>query len=214
MIRQIVVSKQYHWGAMYGKVDQLEGIYGSFETEAGCFKTAAACAKGCAYCCTDAGRIHITTLEGLAIQQALQRLVKPQRMAVEKALAKDMRQRQRGLVSPCPFLMKSKACMIYQRRPFACRRIYSLETCGPQRPPILNRRVMELGADTIRTLQKLDDTGYSGHISFILYMLEVPSFRDTYLAGKFKPEEIADFGKVHHILINRLVSTNGDPHTL
>jgi uncharacterized protein len=60
--------------------------------------------------------------------------------------------------------------------PLACRRVYSLETCNCRRPPILNRRVIKLGADTIRSLQKLDDTGYSGHISFILHMLAAPGF--------------------------------------
>lgn len=78
---------------MYSKVDQLEGIYASFETGAARFKSAAACAKGCAFCCA----------------------------------------------------------------------------------------------------------------------LEVPGFRDTYLAGDFKPEEIADFGKTHQIIINRMVSAEGRP---
>jgi Fe-S-cluster containining protein len=190
---------------MYSKLVQLEGIYASFETEAGRFKTDAACAKGCAFCCTDAGCIHITTLEGLAIREAVGRLAKPQRATVSKALAKDMRQREKGLVSPCPFLMKNKACTIYPQRPFACRRIYSIEACSRTRPPILNRRVMILGADAIRTMQMLDDTGYSGHISFILHLLDVPAFRNTYLAGEFKPEEIAVFGKTHKILIHRMV---------
>jgi uncharacterized protein len=96
------------------------------------------------------------------------------------------------------------------QRPFTCRRIYSLETCSRRRPPILNRRVMELGDDTIRSLQMLDETGYSGHISFILHMLDAPVFRNTYLNGAFKPEEIADFGKTHQIIINRMASANGD----
>lgn len=194
---------------MHSKLDQLEGIYESFETEAGRFKTAAACARGCAFCCTDAGRIHITTLEGLAIRETLERLVRPQRTVVKKALAKDMQRREKGLASPCPLLMKNKACMIYHRRPFACRRIYSLEPCSRQKPPILNRRVMEIGQRTILALQQLDDTGYSGHLSFILQMLENAGFRDTYLIGDFKPEEIADFGKTHHIIINRMVSAPG-----
>jgi Fe-S-cluster containining protein len=190
---------------MYSKLDELHRIYETFEADAGGFKTAAACARGCAFCCTDAGRIHITTLEGLAIRQAMERLAKPQSAAVAKAMAKDMRRREKGLASPCPFLMKNKACAIYSQRPFACRRIYSIETCSQTRPPILNRQVMELGAEAIRAMQMLDRTGYSGHISFILHMLDVPAFRNTYLAGEFKPEEIADFGKTHQILINRLV---------
>ena len=191
---------------MYDKVAQLEEIYASFEAAAADFKSAAACAKGCSFCCTDAGSIHITTLEGLAILKALDRLAKAQKVAAGKSLIKDMQRRQKGLPSPCPFLMKNKACMIYRRRPFACRRIYSLETCSSLRPPIINRRVMELGADTIRALQRLDGTGYSGHLSFILHMLQNPGFRKTYLAGEFEPGQIADFGKAHRIIINHMVS--------
>jgi hypothetical protein len=43
----------------------------------------------------------------------------------------------------------------------------------------------------------------------ILHMLEVPGFRDTYMAGDFKPEEIADFGKTHQLIINRMVCAEG-----
>ena len=195
---------------MHTKISQLESIYASFETRAAGFKSAAACARGCAFCCTDAGSIHITTLEGLAIGEAVDRLARPQKATAEKALVKDMQRREKGLTSPCPFLMKNKACMIYRRRPFACRRIYSLETCSSRRPPILSRQVMDLGDQAIRSLQQLDQTGYSGHISFILHMLKAPRFRTTYLAGEFKPEEIADFGRSHRIIINRVVSAGAD----
>jgi hypothetical protein len=70
---------------------------------------------------------------------------------------------------------------------------------------------MEIGDRTIVALQQLDDTGYSGHLSFILQMLEDAGFRDTYLAGDFKPEVIADFGKTHQIFINRMVSAESHP---
>ena len=68
---------------------------------------------------------------------------------------------------------------------------------------MLSRQVMAIADHTIRKLQALDDTGYSGHLSYILYMLDQPKFRDTYLAGDFKPEEISVFGKRYGILINR-----------
>ncbi len=188
------------------KILRLSLIYDAFESEAAPYKEAAACGKGCAYCCTEAGAIHITTLEGLAIQKAVAGLAKPQRTAVKKALAKDMARREKGLSSPCALLMKNKACMIYTARPFACRRIYSLKTCNQQQPPILSRRVMAMGERAINALQQLDDTGYSGHLSYILHMLEAPGFIETYLAGGFQPEAVSDFGKSHQILINRTVS--------
>ncbi len=193
--------------AMQAKISSLQPIYDTFEHEAAPYKTQAACCKGCAYCCTEAGAIHITTVEGLAIQTAMTGLAKPQRAAAKKALAKEMSRREKGLSSPCAFLMKNKACMIYEARPFACRRIYSLETCSKEQPPILSRHVMEMGESAIKSLQRLDDTGYSGHLSYILHMLDAPRFLETYLAGAFKPEEVTDFGKSHQILINRMFAT-------
>ena len=65
---------------------------------------------------------------------------------------------------------------------------------------------MDIAAETIRSLQQLDDTGYSGHISYVLHMLAVPKFLSTYLSGEFKPEEIVHFGKTFNIVINRVVS--------
>ena len=189
------------------KIPHLQPIYDAFEQAAAPYKAQAACHKGCAYCCTEAGSIHITTLEGLAIQNAMTGLAKPQRSKVKKALEKEMKRREKGLSSPCAFLMKNKACMIYDARPFACRRIYSLEICSREKPPILSRHVMEMGENTIKSLQRLDETGYSGHLSYILHMLDAPRFLETYLAGAFKPEEVTDFGKSHQILINRMVST-------
>ena len=36
-------------------------------------------------------------------------------------------------------------------------------------------------------------------------MLEAPKFRNTYLSGDFKPEEIMVFGKQHGIVINKML---------
>jgi Fe-S-cluster containining protein len=190
---------------MEEKLDQLPDIYDAFEREASSYKTHAACGKGCAYCCTDAGSIDITTLEGLAIRAALLRLPRPLQLKVQKTLSRDMKKRESGKPNSCPFLLKSRACMIYDQRPFACRRIYSLHVCNTERPPVLHRPVIKRADDTIRRLQILDDTGYTGHISFILFMLENPKFLETYLAGEHRPEEIMQFGKTHRIFINRSV---------
>jgi hypothetical protein len=52
-------------------------------------------------------------------------------------------------------------------------------------------------------MQELDDTGYSGHLSFILHLLEKASFRNQYVRGGFDPKKIMRFGKSHRIMINR-----------
>ena len=184
------------------KLDQIKDIYKAFETEAVAYKENAACRKGCAYCCTDAGNIDITTLEGLVILEKVRSLLRPQQFKVNKALVVDSRKKEKGHRSACPFLMKNKACMIYEIRPFSCRRIYSVQACSQDNPPMLSRQVIKMAQKTIRELQILDDTGYSGHISYIMHMLKSPKFLSTYLAGEHKPEEVMAFGKTHHIFIN------------
>jgi hypothetical protein len=187
------------------KKNRLQAIYDNFETAAAPYKINAACGKGCSFCCSDAGGIHITTLEGLVIRDRIDRLPRPRRSTVKKRLAVDMKQRENKKSSACPFLMKNRACMIYDVRPFACRRIYSLAVCSRDRHPVLNRQVMAMGDQAIRDLQQLDDSGYSGHLSFILYMLDTPAFLNAYLAGEFHPEAVMVFGKSHGIIINRMM---------
>lgn len=184
--------------------EQLIAIYEDFESQAAPHKSQAACQKGCAYCCTDAGAIDVTTQEGLIIKSAIEAMPRPRQGTLKKALAGEMKKREKGLRAACPFLMKNKACMIYAVRPFACRRIYSLKKCSAQQPALLSRQVMALGDQAIKALQQLDQHGYSGHLTYILHMLEAPRFLETYLAGACKPEEVKDFGKSHQIFINRM----------
>ncbi len=191
---------------MQDRFDALEAIYQSFEQATADFRRGAACAEGCAYCCTDAGRIDATTLEGLRIRARIAQLPRPRQVSLKKALKRDMHKRESGAPSPCPFLMKTKACLIYPIRPLACRRIYSLHRCSQEQPPVLNRQVMRIAEDTIADLQRLDANGYSGHLSFILHMLAAPRFMAVYTSGGFKPEEVMAFGKSHRIVINRMAA--------
>jgi hypothetical protein len=65
---------------------------------------------------------------------------------------------------------------------------------------------VELARKTVARLQTLDNTGYSGHLSYILHMLGSEKFLQTYQSGAFKPEEVMAFGKSHQIVINRMVA--------
>lgn len=186
---------------------RLDEIYAGFTAQTAEFVQAAACQKACAYCCRRAGSIDITTLEGMRIRNSVAKLPRPRRVTLQKVLAKDMQRREAGYDGDCPFLMKNRACMIYAIRPFACRRIYSLHTCDPENPPLINRQVMKMAQHTIITLQQLDIHGYSGHLSYVLFMLDQPQFMATYAAGECKPEEIMDFGRSHKIFINRMSMT-------
>ena len=190
-------------GTVKEKLDHLSPIYQGFAAETSAFHVNAACSKGCAFCCTKAGSIDITTLEGLHIQNTLSRLLRARRIQIKKALAREMKKREAGSIVPCPFLQKNHTCMIYSTRPFACRRIYSLHHCSEQNPPRLSRQYMTLAQETLNRLRLLDEHGYSGHISYILHLLEMPQFRETYLAGEYKPEEILAYGKSHRLVMNK-----------
>ncbi|MCG8618100.1 MAG: YkgJ family cysteine cluster protein [Desulfobacterales bacterium] len=187
---------------MKEKLADLDRIYTRFETDSEELTRGKACNKGCSFCCSAAGSIDITTLEGLRIRKAMEKMPKSRQTTLTKAFRREIKKRESGTVVPCPFLMKNKACMIYEIRPFSCRRIYSAHVCDAANPPAVSRTVMDMAAETIKSLQQLDDTGYSGHLSYILYMLSVPAFFNTYMSGGFKPEEIMDFGKSHKIAIN------------
>ena len=191
---------------MLQKIKDLVQLYDHFALETEAFRTNAACAKGCAFCCKEAGSIDITTLEGLRIQEAMGRMLRDRWNDVQKSLAKDMKCREAGGISPCPFLQKNNACMIYEARPFACRRVYSLHRCTRENPPLISRQYMAMAGETLAALQRLDTNGYSGHIADILHMLDTPRFRAVYLAGDFKPEEIIAFGKTHGIVVNKMVT--------
>jgi uncharacterized protein len=188
---------------MEERSEKIRKLYDAFDESAAQFKKEAACGQGCAYCCKDAGTIDITTLEGFIIKRKLDIMPRSRQIALKKALIADMKKRQVGKSSVCPFLMKNDRCMIYEIRPFSCRRIYSVHRCDATHPPMLNRNFMDIANQTIKSLQQLDDTGYSGHISYILHMLNIPRFLSTYLSGEFKPEECIDFAKSHRIVINQ-----------
>ncbi len=190
---------------MKEKIQQLRDIYKRFEAKSSAYKKEAACKKGCGFCCKEAGSIDITTLEGLAIRKAMKGFSRSRQKSLTKRFQQEIKKREKKIIAPCPFLMKNNACMIYEIRPFSCQRIYSMHVCTRENPPVVSRQVMDAAGQSIRELQQLDINGYSGHMSFILYMLSTPAFLDTYKSGAFKPEEIMEFGKSHKISINKMM---------
>ena len=191
------------------KRKKLQTLYALFEINAKAYKKHAICKIGCTYCCTDAGKIDILTLEGFIIRERLKCMPKPLRRAIKKKLAQDKRARENKKIVSCPFLKKDNTCLIYDLRPFCCRRLYSVQECRG-RGPTIHRQAYELAKNTVGEMQRLDHTGYSGHISFILDLLDRTDFRSLYLSGGFDPAKIMTFGKTHGIIINRLISRSSE----
>lgn len=187
------------------KKEELQSVYEAFETEAADYKQGAICKAGCAFCCTDAGNVDIITLEGLVIREHVNGFPKRLKTRITKKLIQNRRHREEGKIVRCPFLKQDDTCMIYTVRPFSCRKLYSVAECAGCGPTV-HRQTVEMGREAILKMQRLDDTGYSGHIGFILSLLEKPGFRKTYLSGGFDPSKIADFAKARGIAINRFVA--------
>jgi uncharacterized protein len=164
------------------KKGQLFSLYEEFERQVAPFRAQAVCVKGCADCCIQVGTVSATTLEGMVIREYLEGWSKPAREEVRQRLRANRREKLTQVFARCAFLDDKRACTVYPVRPFSCRRLYSVKTCGDQ-GPVIHRRAMALASRTIEILQDLDPAGCSGHLSFILHLLGKQEFRRAYLRG-------------------------------
>ncbi len=182
--------------------ERLQVLYQKYEKEASQYKEQAECGRGCSFCCSIAGKIDIVTLEGVRILEKMQSLPESEAKAINHGLEQERSLRRKGKKSACPFLDREGACSVYEIRPFSCRQLYSLRKCD-QGGPLVHKQAVTLAQNFVKEIQLLDNTGYSGHHSFILELLQNATFTTTYLGGGFDPGSIKEFGKKHGIFINR-----------
>ena len=180
----------------------LQTIYQNYALEAAQFKEQAVCGRGCSFCCTAVGKIDIVTIEGLILLERLESMPISEAKRISQRLERDRESRLEGKKSACPFLDGEEACLVYDIRPFSCRQLYSLRKCA-QNGPLVHKQAVSLAQIVVRKIQKLDCTGYSGHHSFILQLLQYEAFKKTYSSGNFDPGRLQKFGKKHRIMINR-----------
>ncbi len=184
------------------KKQGLREIYERFDRDVYEYKQHAICKIGCTYCCTEVGNVDVNTLEALIIWERLERFPKFLKHHIKGKLAENKREKEKKKIAACPFLKEDDTCLIYDIRPFSCRQLYSIKECRG-RGPTVHRQAVALAQKAVRAMQRLDDTGYSGHLSFILHLFDKPTFRKFYFSGGFDPGKIMNFGKSHGIVINR-----------
>lgn len=187
------------------KRDQLLSIYDEFERQAATWKREALCGPGCSFCCTHFGSVDVTTLEAVAIRDFTVSLPDEERTLLRAKIALNREFKLSSRPAPCPFLLDDQICRIYPIRPFSCRQLYSVKPCAATGPTV-HRGTRELVQATIRKLQELDDTGYCGHMSFVLALLEYPGFLDFYRRGAFNPASVAEFGLRYRLAINSMMT--------
>lgn len=168
------------------KKEQLAALYEEFERRVAPFRAQAVCDKGCADCCIQVGTVAATTLEGMVIREYLEGWSKQSRETVRRRLRINRSEKLTKVLARCAFLDEQQACTVYPVRPFSCRRLYSVKTCGDH-GPVIHRRAMTLAGRTIEVLQNLDPAGCSGHLSFVLHLLDKKEFRRAYLQGIWNP---------------------------
>jgi hypothetical protein len=190
------------------KQTKLKDIYDDFIIQVQPFMVNAACKPGCSLCCIHFGHVDVITLESFIIHEWMETLGKSDQIDLRKKIVKNMKKKKKRSIARCPFLSRDNTCRIYDIRPFSCRQLYSMETCTAK-GPVVHRKTVEMAKITVKKLQHLDATGYSGHLSYILHLISLPDFKALYQTGGFDPAKIISFGKKYGIVINRMVSGKG-----
>ena len=184
------------------KKRQVFQLYDEYERSVRPYKTQAVCEKGCASCCIDVGNVGATTLEGLIILEYLQGWDKRAIEGINRSLRENRSEKLKSVLVRCPFLDDEASCGIYAVRPFSCRRLYSVKKCDGQ-GAVVHKQAHVLGQKMEKELQKLDPEGCSGHLSFILHLLEKEPFRRGYLKGSWNVEDFRDIIEGYDLVVHR-----------
>ena len=183
------------------KKTKVYELYEQYEQMVQPYKSQAVCEKGCASCCIDVGSVGATTLEGLIITEYLQGWDRQALKEIHRSLGENRNDKLRKVFVRCAFLDQEQNCRIYAVRPFSCRRLYSVKKCKGQ-GAVVHRQAVVLGQKIEKELQELDPGGCSGHLSFILRLLEREPFRRGYLKGSWKVEEFRDIIESYELVVH------------
>ncbi len=184
------------------KIRQVFGLYEAYERIVEAYKAQAVCAKGCASCCIEVGSVGATTLEGLIILDFLQGWGSRATTEINRRLRGNRSKKLNSVFARCAFLDEGQRCRIYPVRPFSCRRLYSVQKCDGH-GPVVHRQAFIVGQQKEKELQLLDPAGCSGHLSFILHLLEKKAFRRVYLQGNWNAEDFKDLIERYQLVVHR-----------
>ena len=184
------------------KKTKVSELYDKYEHLAQPFMSQAVCEKGCASCCIDVGSVGATTLEGLIIREHIQGWDRKTLKDINRVLRENRNDKLNQVFARCAFLDQEESCRIYAVRPFSCRRLYSLRKCDGQ-GAVVHRQAVALGQKIEKELQDLDPDGCSGHLSFILHLLEQNGFRQGYLRKNWSAEKFKDIIERYELMVHR-----------
>jgi len=184
------------------KKTKVYELYEQYERLVQPYKAQAVCEKGCASCCIDVGSVGATTLEGLIINEYLQGWNRQALKEINRGLRENRNDKLKQVFVRCAFLDQEQSCRIYAVRPFSCRRLYSVRKCDGQ-GAVVHRQAVVLGQRIEKELQKLDPGGCSGHLSYILRLLEKNGFREGYLRQDWSREKFKDIIERYELVVHK-----------
>ena len=184
------------------KIRLVLELYDKYERLVKSYKAQAVCEKGCASCCIDVGSVGATTLEGLIILEYLQGWDHEAIEEINRSLRENRHEKVNSVLVRCAFLDAEQSCRIYSFRPFSCRRLYSVRKCDGQ-GAVVHRQAVFLGQRIEQELQNQDPNGCSGHLSFILHLLEKEPFRRSYLQGSWRVDDFTDLIERYELVLHR-----------
>jgi hypothetical protein len=184
------------------KKKQVFKLYDKYERQVEPFKSQAVCEMGCASCCIDVGSVGATTLEGLIITEYLQGWDRQALKEIHRGLRENRNHKLKQVFVRCAFLDQEQSCRIYAVRPFSCRRLYSVKKCEG-RGAVVHRQAVVLGQKIEKELQELDPGGCSGHLSFILRLLEKNGFQEGYLRQNWSTEKFKAIIERYELAVHR-----------
>lgn len=188
------------------KTRELQVLYRDFEEKTRAFRKDAVCLAGCADCCTNVGNVDAVSLEGLLILERLKTMDPGRSSQFKRKLEENARIKREAAYARCAFLMDNSNCAIYPVRPFSCRRLYSLVSCGESGPTV-HRQVWKMAEETVAAIQRLDDGGCSGHLSYLLLFLYDSALRKAYLDGTLTPELVLGSDLAGYLCFNSFGET-------
>jgi hypothetical protein len=183
------------------KKKQVFKLYDEYERLVQPYKSQAVCEKGCASCCIDVGSVGATTLEGVIILEYIQGWDRQTLKEMNRNLRENRKNKLNQVFARCTFLDQEQSCRIYAVRPFSCRRLYSVRKCDGQ-GAVVHRQAVMVGQKIEKELQKLDADGCSGHLSFILHLLEKNGFRRDYLRENWSTEKFKDIIERYELVVH------------
>ena len=184
------------------KKTKVYELYEQYERMVQPYKSQAVCAKGCASCCIDVGSVGATTLEGLIITKYLQGWERQALKEIHRGLRENRNHKLKQVFVRCAFLDQEQSCRIYAVRPFSCRRLYSVKKCKGQ-GAVIHRQAVVLGQKIEKELQELDPGGCSGHLSFILRLLEENGFQEGYLRQSWSTAKFKVIIERYELVVHR-----------